>query len=179
MVLPVGQGVLGASCRGRAMKLIFGNSLFALGLVLALSLPISAQENNPPATQTTDERQLPEQSKGKEAKTESPHAGGTDPNLPQPESKAAALSGDPQLPTQDSAEVKQRKFVAPDVPKAVARWTSYHGKYFAIRFGFVGVYDYDAFSQNVNSKAQVGVQDDQWSDREPRLQLAALLSYSV
>jgi len=153
------------------MKLIIGNFLFALGLVLGLCLPLSAQENNPQAAQTTDEKQLPEQTPGTGQTPQSPHAGGTNPNLPQPESKAEALSGDPQLPTQDSAEVKQRKFVAPDVPKSVARWTSYHGKYFAIRFGFVGVYDYDAFSQDANSKTQVGTQHDQWSNRSTRFML--------
>ena len=153
------------------MRAIIGNSMLAFGLFFSLSLPSAAQENNSQATQTEGENPQLGQTSGAAQRTVSPHAGGSDPNLPQPESKAAALSGNPQFPTQDSEQVKQRKFVAPDVPKSVARVTSYSGKYFAIRFGFVGVYDYDAFSQDANSKTQVGTQHDQWSDRSTRFML--------
>jgi phosphate-selective porin OprO and OprP len=153
------------------MNLIIGNSLVALGLVLGLSLPLSAQENDSQAVQTAGNKPLPEQTPGTERKPESPHAGGTDPALPQPHSKAEALSESPQSPSEDSEKVKQRKFVAPEVPKEVTRLTSYRGEYFAVRFGFAGVYDYNSFSQDATSKAQVGAQRDQWDNRSTRFML--------
>jgi len=156
----------------RAMKLIIGKSLFALALVLGLSLQVSAQDNNSQTVQTTGDEQLPEQDPGTGQTPQSPHAGGTDPNLPQHESKAAALSGSPVFPTQDSAEVKQRKFVAPDVPEKVTRWTSYSGEYFTIRFGLAVLADYNAFWQDSDSFTQVGVQGDQWNDRSTRFMLS-------
>jgi phosphate-selective porin OprO and OprP len=154
------------------MRITIGNLLLALGLVLGLSLQLSAQENSPQATQTTDQKQPPEQPPSAGQKPASRYAGGTDPNLPQFESKAAALSGSPVFPTQDSAEVKQRKFVAPDVPEKVTRWTSYSGEYFAIRFGLAVLADYDAFWQDSNSYTQVGAQRDQWDDRSTRFMLS-------
>jgi phosphate-selective porin OprO/OprP len=157
------------------MKLIIRNSLVSLGLVLGLCLPLSAQENNPQAAQTAGEQQLSEQNPGVGQGTGSPHAGGTDPNLPQHESKAAALSGSPVFPTQDSEEVKQRKFVAPEVPEKVTRLTSYSGEYFAIRFGLATLVDYDAFWQDANSYAQVGAQRDQWDARSVRFMLSGAI----
>ena len=154
------------------MKLIIGNLLFGLGLVLGWSLPLTAQEKHSQTVQTADETPLPQQSPGAGQKPNSPNAGGTDPNLPQHESKAAALSGSPVFPTQDSEEVKQRKFVAPDVPEKVTHWTSYSDKYFAIRFSLAVLVDYDAFWQDSNSHTQVGAQRDQWDDRSTRFMLS-------
>ncbi|HTT21612.1 MAG TPA: hypothetical protein VMG82_21975, partial [Candidatus Sulfotelmatobacter sp.] len=99
------------------------------------------------------------------------HAGGNDPNLPQPESKAEALSGGPQLASQDSETVKQREFAVPDVPKKLDDMTRYRGKYFSTLFGIVAIYDYNAFSQDSDSITQVGRQRDQWNDRSTRFLL--------
>jgi len=99
---------------------------------------------------------------------DSSHAGGNDPDLPQPESKADALSGGPQLSSQDSEAVKKRDFTAPDIPPKWARVPEYHGTYFSILLGFAGIYDYNAFSQDADSIAQVGRQHDQWDDRSTR-----------
>ena len=103
------------------------------------------------------------------------HAGGNDPNLPQPESKAEALSGTPQLTVQDSEAVKKRDFVAPGVPEKVARYTNYSGKYFAVRFGLAIIADYDGFWQDPDSIAQVGRQRDQWDDRSTRFILSGTM----
>ena len=103
---------------------------------------------------------------------ESVHAGGTDPHLPQPESKADALSGGPQFSTQDSEEVKQRRFMTPGVPLPVDRFTSYKGEYFSIRLGFVALVDFNAFSQDDDSIKQVGKQRDQWDARSERFLLS-------
>jgi phosphate-selective porin OprO/OprP len=99
------------------------------------------------------------------------HAGGNDPNLPQPESKAAALSGGPQLSSQDSEAVKEREFAIPDVPKKLDQLTRYRGKYFSTLFGIAALADYNAFSQDSASIAQVGRQRDQWNDRSTRFVL--------
>jgi phosphate-selective porin OprO/OprP len=96
------------------------------------------------------------------------HAGGNDPNLPQPESKAEALSGGPQLSSRDSEAVKARKYTTPDLPPKWARVPEYHGKYFTTLLGFAGIYDYNAFSQDSDSIGQVGRQRDQWDDRSTR-----------
>ncbi|HVO59346.1 MAG TPA: porin [Terriglobales bacterium] len=96
------------------------------------------------------------------------HAGGNDPDLPQPESKADALSGNEQISSQDSEAVKKKQFATPDLPPKWARVPSYHGKYFSTMLGFVGVYDYHAFSQDSDSITQVGRQRDQWDDRSSR-----------
>ena len=96
------------------------------------------------------------------------HAGGNDPNLPQPASKAEALAGTAQLSSQDSEAVKKREFTAPDIPPKWARVPEYHGTYFSILLGFAGIYDYNAFSQDADSIAQVGRQHDQWDDRSTR-----------
>jgi len=101
----------------------------------------------------------------------SSHAGGNDPDLPQPESKADALSGGPQISSQDSEAVKKRDFTAPDVPEKLARLPSYRGKYFSTLFGFVAIADYNAFSQDSASIVQVGPQRDQWNDRSTRFVL--------
>jgi len=96
------------------------------------------------------------------------HAGGNDPNLPQPESKAEALSGGPQLSSQDSEAVKARTYATPDLPPKWARVPEYHGEYFTTLLGFAGIYDYNAFSQDADSITQVGPQKDQWDDRSTR-----------
>src|SRR5581483_8076592 len=102
---------------------------------------------------------------------DSTHAGGQDPNLPQPESKAEALSGGPQLASQDSEAVKQREFAVPDVPKKLDDMTRYRGRYFSTLFGIVAIADYNAFSQDSDSITQVGRQRDQWNDRSTRFLL--------
>ena len=99
---------------------------------------------------------------------DSVHAGGNDPNLPQPDSKSDALSGTEQISAQDSEAVKKREFATPDLPPKWARVPSYHSKYFSTMLGFVGVYDYHAFSQDSDSITQVGRQRDQWDDRSSR-----------
>jgi phosphate-selective porin OprO/OprP len=96
------------------------------------------------------------------------HAGGNDPNLPQPASKAEALSGTAQLSSQDSEAVKKREFTTPDIPPKWARVPEYHGTYFSTLLGFAGIYDYNAFSQDADSITQVGRQHDQWDDRSTR-----------
>jgi len=101
-------------------------------------------------------------------KPNSPHAGGQDPNLPQPATKAAALSKGLQLSSSDSTAVKQKSFVTPDLPKKLAEVPQYHGKYFSTLLGFAGIYDYNGFWQNSNSITQVGRQRDQWDDRSTR-----------
>jgi len=103
---------------------------------------------------------------------DSRHAGGPDPHLPQPESKADALSGGPQFTTQDSEQVKQHRFLTPGVPLPVDKFTTYKGPYFSIRFGFVAIADYDAFWQDDDSIKQVGKQRDQWDDRSLRFMLS-------
>ena len=103
---------------------------------------------------------------------DSPHAGGEDPHLPQPESKADALSGGPQFTTQDSEQVKERHFTTPGIPSAVLKYTTYKTGYFSIRFGLVAIADYDAFSQDDDSIKQVGKQRDQWDDRSLRFMLS-------
>jgi len=115
-------------------------------MLLAVLLPLSAMGQEP----------------------DSKHAGGKDPNLPQPESKAEALSGGPHLSSRDSEEVKKRTFATPDLPPKWARVPTYRGKYFSILLGFVGIYDYNAFSQDSDSITQVGRQHDQWNDRSSR-----------
>jgi len=100
------------------------------------------------------------------------HAGGADPHLPQPESKADALSGSTQFTTQDSLQVKQRQFTTPGVPNAAEKYTTYKGEYFSIRFGFAALIDYDAFGQDADSRSQVGAQRDQWDDRSLRFMLS-------
>jgi len=99
---------------------------------------------------------------------DSSHAGGSDPDLPQPQSKADALSGGAQLSSQDSEGVKKRNFATPDIPHKWAEVPSYQGKYFSILLGFAGIYDYNAFSQDSDSITQVGRQRDQWDDRSTR-----------
>ena len=99
---------------------------------------------------------------------DSPHAGGQDPHLPQPDSKADALLGGPQSTTQDSQEVKKRTFTAPGVPKVVEKYTTYKGDFFSFRLGFNVVADYDGFSQDDDSVKQVGAQRDQWDTRSLR-----------
>jgi len=98
----------------------------------------------------------------------SPHAGGTDPNLPQPDSKAAALSPAPQLPSQDSETVKNKKYTTPDLPDPFAKWTRYHSEWFSIGLGLAALVDYDYFSQDANSKTQIGAQESQWDLRSMR-----------
>jgi phosphate-selective porin OprO/OprP len=103
---------------------------------------------------------------------DSTHAGGTDPNLPQPTSKANALSGNEALTSEDSQAVKERQFSTPDVPHKLTDFTSYNGDYFSIRFGFAGLVDYTAFWQDTDSKTQVGTQRDQWDTRSARFSLS-------
>jgi len=98
----------------------------------------------------------------------SPHAGGTDLNLPQPESKAEALSPSPQLTRKDSEAVKKQQYVTPDLSSRIEKWTSYRGEYFTTELGVAALIDYDSFSQDQNSKKQIGVQDDQWDTRSMR-----------
>ena len=98
----------------------------------------------------------------------SPHAGGTDLNLPQPESKADALSPSPQLTRKDSEAVKKNEYTAPDLPDPLEKWTRYSGEYFAVGLGMAILVDYDSFSQDANSKEQIGIQDDQWDARSVR-----------
>jgi phosphate-selective porin OprO and OprP len=98
----------------------------------------------------------------------SPHAGGTDVNLPQPQSKSEALSPSPQLSAQDSDAVKKQPYTTPDLPDPLEKWTRYSGKDFAIGLGMAILIDYDSFSQDANSKQQIGVQDDQWDARSVR-----------
>jgi phosphate-selective porin OprO/OprP len=150
------------------MKRIICKFSFALGLVMGLTLPLSAQDNSPQAEQTTGDSPLPEQPSATGQQPTSPHAGGADPNLPQPETKAAALSKGQQLSSQDSEAVKQKSFASPDVPRKLARLPQYHGKYFSTLLGFAGVYDFNAFNQDSNSITQVGRQRDQWDDRSTR-----------
>ena len=106
---------------------------------------------------------------------ESVHAGGNDPDLPQPKSKAEALSGVEQLSSQDSEAVKKKQFATPDLPPKWARLPTYHGKYFATTLGFVTLGDYNAFSQDTNSITQVGRQRDQWDDRSTRFILVGTI----
>jgi phosphate-selective porin OprO/OprP len=150
------------------MKRIIDNGLFALALILGLSLPSSAQANNSQRGDTTSEQPPPAQAPGTGQTPQSPHAGGTDPGLPQPVSKAASLSKGAQLSSQDSEAVKQKKFDAPDIPRELARVPEYRGRYFSTLLGFVGLADYNAFSQDSASIAQVGPQRDQWDDRSAR-----------
>jgi len=96
------------------------------------------------------------------------HAGGNDPDLPQPKSKAEALSGGPQLSSRDSEAVKARKYTTPDLPPKWARVPEYNGEYFTTLLGFAGIYDYNAFSQDSDSISQVGHQRDQWDNRSTR-----------
>jgi len=96
------------------------------------------------------------------------HAGGNDPDLPLPQSKAEALSGGPQLSARDSEAVKARKYATPDLPPKWARVPEYNGEYFTTLLGFAGIYDYNAFSQDAGSITQVGRQKDQWDDRSTR-----------
>lgn len=98
----------------------------------------------------------------------SPHAGGTDLNLPQPQSKAEALSPGPQLTSQDSEAVKNKEYVTPDLPDPLEKWTRYSSEYFTIGLGMAILVDYDYFSQDAASKEQLGVQDDQWDARSVR-----------
>ena len=100
------------------------------------------------------------------------HAGGADPHLPQPESKADALSGGSQFTTQDSLLVKQRKFWTPGVPLDLEKYTRYKGNYFSIRLAICAIADYNAFFQDADSRKQVGYQRDQWDDRSVRFMLA-------
>jgi phosphate-selective porin OprO/OprP len=104
-----------------------------------------------------------------------PHAGGNDPDLPQPKSKAEALSGVEQLSSQDSEAVKKKEFATPDLPPKWARLPTYHGKYFATTLGFVTLADYTAFSQDADSITQVGQQRDQWNDRSTRFILVGTI----
>jgi len=106
---------------------------------------------------------------------ESKLAGGNDPNLPQPKSKAEALSGVEQLSSQDSEEVKKKKYATPDLPPKWARLPTYHGKYFSTTLGFVTLADYSAFSQDADSITQVGRQRDQWDDRSTRFILVGTI----
>ena len=99
---------------------------------------------------------------------DSTHAGGNDPDLPQPETKAASLSKGQQISSQDSEAVKQKSFDTPDIPRKLARLPHYQGKYFSTTLGFVGLADYNAFSQDSASTTQVGRQHDQWDDRSTR-----------
>jgi len=96
------------------------------------------------------------------------HAGGTDPNLPQPESKAEALSPAPQLTSKDSEAVKKQQYITPDLSSRIEKWTSYRGEYFTTELGVAALIDYDSFSQDAESKKQIGVQDDQWDTRSMR-----------
>jgi len=127
------------------------------------------------AVQTTGDGRLAEPTPGAGPKPDSPHAGGVDPNLPQPESKAEALSGTINLSSQDSGAVKARTFITPDVPDKVDRYTSYHGKYFSTRFGLAILADYNAFWQDSESITQVGRQHDQWDDRSTRFILSGTI----
>ena len=106
---------------------------------------------------------------------DSTQAGGNDPNLPQPESKAGALSGTAQLTSQDSEAVKQREYAVPDVPKKLDDMTRYRGKYFSTLFGIAAIYDYNAFWQDQDSITQVGRQHDQWDDRSTRFILTGTI----
>jgi phosphate-selective porin OprO and OprP len=99
---------------------------------------------------------------------DSPHAGGSDPTLPQPESKAEALHGGEGNTTLDSQEVKQRKYATPGLPSKVEKLTTYKGDYFSFRLGFVALADYNAFWQDADSEKQVGAQRDQWDTRSLR-----------
>jgi phosphate-selective porin OprO and OprP len=108
-------------------------------------------------------------------KPDSTYAGGNDPDLPQPKSKAEALSGIEQLSSQDSEAVKKREFATPDLPPKWARVPSYHGKYFSTTLGFVALADYNAFSQDSDSITQVGRQRDQWDDRSVRFILVGTI----
>ena len=96
------------------------------------------------------------------------HAGGNDPNLPQPATKAASLSKGQQLSSYDSEAVMQKSFTTPDLPRKLAALPQYHGRYFSTLLGFAGVYDYNGFWQDSNSIAQVGRDHDQWNDRSTR-----------
>ena len=98
----------------------------------------------------------------------SPHAGGTDLNLPQPESKAEALSPSPQLTAKDSEAVKKKEYITPDLPDPLEKWTRYSSEYFTVGLGMAILVDYDSFSQDANSKEQIGIQDDQWDARSVR-----------
>jgi len=136
-----------------------------------------AQEASPPdqsppqAAQSTGDNPLAEQLPGAKQTAVSPHTGGTDPNLPQPDSKAEALSAGQQLSSQDSEHVVQKQYTTPDVPRKSKEYTGYNGKYFSARLGLVLVADYTAFSQDADSISQVGIQQDQWDDRALRFLL--------
>jgi phosphate-selective porin OprO and OprP len=87
---------------------------------------------------------------------------------------AALIDSDPETAA-PSAEAPEGTFAIPDAPTAWQRLAHFKSEHFTIKFGFVVIGDYDAFSQDAASVSQVGVQDDQWDLRAARLMTRGVL----
>ena len=57
----------------------------------------------------------------------------------------------------------------PDLPDGWNQYTTYDSRWFSTRFTVVALLDYDAFTQDDDSRKQVDEQQDQWDLRTFRL----------
>ena len=65
----------------------------------------------------------------------------------------------------------EKPFLVPDVPPSVADQTQVRSRWFTLKPGVSGVFDYTAFAQDAASLSQVGRQDAQFQVRALRLML--------
>jgi phosphate-selective porin OprO/OprP len=75
----------------------------------------------------------------------------------------------------DPAPVPPVAFAVPELPDATVEKAQVRAKWFTLKFGLVLIADYNAFSQDEASLAQVGEQENQWDDRAARLMFRGTL----
>ena len=91
--------------------------------------------------------------------------------------RLAAQSKESDLPPGVTAPVPEGGFVIPDVPDATLEDANTHIKYITLKLGLVVLGDYSSFSQDANSVAQVGKQEDKAEFRSFLLMARGTLSF--
>ena len=108
------------------------------------------------------------------------------PTAGNPQQSGAAAAPNPPPPDTDYAppvpqsplRLPATGFVMPDVPDTWGRFTSYDGRVFSTRLSLVPLVDHNAFTQDSDSRTQVGDQRDEWDLRTLRLMFRGRLKFS-
>src|SRR5262245_15187965 len=91
-----------------------------------------------------------------------------------PQAGTPATTDDQNPPDTDHAQafvkpspdrLPSTAFLMPDVPDGWNQATSYDGRLWSMRFSFVTLIDFNAFTQDDDSLAQVAEQRDEWDVR--------------
>jgi len=94
----------------------------------------------------------------------------TPPSVPHPDTDYA----EPEPPPQPLAATA---FVMPDVPDDWNHYTTFDGTALSMRFMTVGIVDYNSFTQDDDSRRQVGEQINQWDLRTWRLMFSGRMKF--